>query len=152
MSLHRTLLALGAAAFALALGTAAASAATAYASTTVNVRAGAGTGYGVVDVLHEGERVDVDRCKGAWCFVEKSGPDGWVNANYLTQDRFDRDDERYDRYDRYDRRDDFEFFDGEDMYDDDGFIIVRPHRHIYRPFYRSQVCVGGNNASFCLSN
>ena len=149
MSLHRTLLTLGGAAIALALGTAAASAATAYASTTVNVRAGAGTGYSVVDVLHEGERVDVDRCKGAWCFVEKSGPDGWVNANYLTQDR---EDDRFDRDDRrYDRRDGFEFFDG-DMYDDDGFIIVRPHRHVYRPFYRSQVCVGGNNASFCLSN
>ena len=149
MSLHRTLLTLGGAAIALALGTAAASAATAFASTTVNVRAGAGTGYGVVDVLHEGERVDVERCNGAWCFVEKSGPDGWVNANYLTQDR---EDDRFDRDDRrYDRRDDFEFFDG-DMYDDDGFIIVRPHRHVYRPFYRSQVCVGGNNASFCLSN
>ena len=140
MSLNRTLLTLGGAALALALGTAAASAATAFASSTVNVRSGPGTGYGIVDALYPGERVDVDHCRGAWCFVEKRGPDGWVNANYLTQDR-DRWDDRYD--------------DDEDPFP---FYVVRPHfRPFYPPFHhypipRSQVCIGGSNASFCITD
>ncbi len=137
MSLNRTLLTIGGAALALAVGTAAVSAATAFASSTVNVRSGPGTGYGIVDALYPGERVDVDHCRGAWCFVEKRGPDGWVNANYLTQDR--------DRWDRY-----------EDDEDPFPFYIVRPHfRPIYpfhRPVPRSQVCVGGSNASFCITD
>ena len=68
--------------------------------------AGAGPGYPVVDVLHPGERVEVDYCKGAWCAVEKRGPDGWVNANYLDSGR-DYDDE--DGY-YYDDRDEPDFF------------------------------------------
>lgn len=53
----------------------------------VNVRSGPGTGYAVVDVLRRGERVDVEYCRGNWCFVEKRGPDGWVSANYLRTGR-----------------------------------------------------------------
>lgn len=54
------------------------------ATASVNVRSGPGTGYAVVDTLRAGQRVEVDRCTGGWCFVEKSGPDGWVSARYLS--------------------------------------------------------------------
>ena len=128
MSFARPALAVLGAALGIALATSAASAATAYADATVNVRSGPGTSHGVVDVLDEGQRVEVDYCKGLWCFVEKPGPDGWVNANYLTQDYWD---------------------DEED--DDAEFYITRPHVH-FRPFYRSQACVSGPNASFCISD
>lgn len=126
--------AIGAAAFGLVLATSAASAATAYASTTVNLRTGPGTSYSVADVLDPGQRVEVDYCKGLWCFVEKPGPDGWVNASYLTQDYWDDDEEDY-----------------EDEYDDGEFYITRPHRP-FRPFSRSQACISGPNASFCITN
>lgn len=120
----------------LAIGTAAASAATAYATTTVNLRSGGGTGYAVLDVLRPGERVEVEYCRGAWCFVEKPGPDGWVNANYLSADRYDDDDDDY--------------FDDDD---DDDYAIIRPRPRVqYSPWYRSQVCTGGSNFSFCIGN
>jgi hypothetical protein len=70
----------------------------AYAETalsTVNVRSGPGTGYGIVDVLRPGQQVDVTRQSSGWCFVVKSGPDGWVSCRYLTADDgddFDDDD------------------------------------------------------------
>jgi len=118
----------------LGVGASAAQAAPAYASSTVNVRAGAGTGYPVVDTLRRGERVDIDYCRGSWCYVTKSGPDGWVSASYLNRDRYDR-----DRYD--------------DRYDDDFYIYERPRYRPYRPFrpyFGSQFCVGGQNASFCV--
>ncbi|MGN6487719.1 MAG: SH3 domain-containing protein [Devosia sp.] len=131
-------LAAAAAAIMLA-GTAAASAAPAYASATVNVRAGAGSGYPVVDVLRTGQRVDVQYCRGAWCAIEQSGPDGWVNANYLDSGR---DYDSYDRSDRYDRYDD-----GPDFY------IVNPRPRIQSwPYFRNRACVGGTNASFCISD
>ena len=122
----------------LLAGTAAASAATAYASTEVNVRAGAGTAYPVVDVLHEGERVEVDYCKGAWCAIEKPGPDGWVNANYLEAERShsDRDDDEYDSED-----------------DDSDFYLIYPGSHAqFWPYYRSRSCIGGPNARFCIAD
>jgi uncharacterized protein YraI len=122
----------------LLAGSAAASAASAYASSTVNVRAGAGTGYPVVGVLRRGERVDIDYCRGAWCLIETRRGDGWVNANYLNQRntyRRERYDDRYDYYDDY----------------DDGFYITRPGPLPY-PYYRSEACIGGSNASFCISN
>ena len=62
---------------------AAASAAPAVATSSVNVRGGPGTSYGVVDTLRPGEAVDVLGCRSGWCYVEKSGPDGYVSANYL---------------------------------------------------------------------
>lgn len=54
------------------------------ATASVNVRSGPGTNYAVVDTLRAGQQVDVDRCSGGWCFVEKAGPDGWVSARYLS--------------------------------------------------------------------
>lgn len=55
----------------------------AYATATVNVRSGPGTGYRVVDALYPGERVEIRNCSGRWCYVIKSGPDGWVAKSYL---------------------------------------------------------------------
>lgn len=136
MTLKRTICAAALVTAALFGGVATAQAANAWASTTVNVRAGTGTGYPVVDVLRRGERVEVEYCKGAWCFVSKPGPNGWVNANFLTQNRYD------------------------DEEDEGYFFIERPRPvfrpHYYRPwaypYYNSQVCVGGSKASFCISN
>jgi len=68
---------------ALVLIPAAASAAPAEATASVNVRGGPGTSYGVVDVLSPGEDVDVLGCRSGWCYVEHSGPDGYVSSNYL---------------------------------------------------------------------
>jgi hypothetical protein len=48
---------------------------------------GPGTQYGVIDTLRRGETVDVQQCRGSWCYVVKSGPDGWVSANYLNRGR-----------------------------------------------------------------
>lgn len=135
MPFRRFALGLAGALVVLAAGIGAASAASAYASSTVNVRSGPGTGYSVVGVLRPGQRVEIDRCKGAWCLIEQRGPDGWVNANYLNADRYD-DDDYYD-----------------DDYYDDGFYLERP-RYRYRsyPFYRSQACFGQPNISFCFGN
>lgn len=55
------------------------------AKSAVNVRTGPGTSYGIVDQLTAGEVVEITECSpNGWCFVEHSGPDGWVSANYLT--------------------------------------------------------------------
>ncbi len=72
-----------AATFMLVTSTIAAFAVPATATTGVNVRSGPGTGFGIVDTLHAGEAVNVTECQGGWCYVEKSGPDGWVSGNYL---------------------------------------------------------------------
>jgi len=137
MSLKRNLLTAGIAAAAIIGSTIAALAAPAYATATVNVRAGPGTGYSAIDTLRPGEGVDIDYCRGSWCFVTKSGPDGWVSASYLSRGS-------YDRY--YDDDDDF-YLDRR---------LVRPYRSYrpYRPYYspRSSACIGGPNASFCISN
>jgi uncharacterized protein YraI len=137
MSLKRTALTFGIAVAALVGSTVAALAVPAFATSNVNVRTGAGTGYGVVDVLRRGERVDIDYCRGSWCFVNKSGPDGWVSASYLSRDRYD--DDFYD--------------DDDDFYIDEG-PFYRPYRP-YRPYFyrpRSSACIGGPNASFCITN
>lgn len=56
------------------------------ATTSVNVRAQPVNGA-VVDVLRPGQQVEIDRCQSnGWCYVRKSGPDGWVSARYLTND------------------------------------------------------------------
>ncbi|GEM_PF-7112553 len=51
--------------------------------TDVNVRSGPGVRFGKVDVLREGEVVDITECQGNWCYVIKPGPDGWVSGRYL---------------------------------------------------------------------
>ena len=67
----------------------------AVATGSVNVRAAPVNGA-VVDVLRPGQQVEIDRCTGGWCYVIKSGPDGWVSSNYLSDDDsgFDDDDDR----------------------------------------------------------
>jgi len=47
------------------------------------VREGPGLRFDVEDRLRFGERVDVRRCVSAWCYVQKSGPDGWVASRFL---------------------------------------------------------------------
>lgn len=77
---------IAAAAFAATLlGASAAQAAQATAS--VNVRSGPSTSYRVVDTLRPGEQVDIRECRSnGWCYVIKSGPDGWVSGRYLSGD------------------------------------------------------------------
>ena len=96
MALTRKLIASGLATLAVLATTAAASAAPAFATSNVNVRSGPGTGYGVVDALRRGERVDIQYCRGSWCFVQKRGPDGWVSANYLSSGGGGWDDDWYE--------------------------------------------------------
>lgn len=75
---------LGAALFGALLFPSVASAATA--TTAVNVRSAPVNGA-VVDVLRAGQQVEIDRCQSnGWCYVIKSGPDGWVSSRYLTND------------------------------------------------------------------
>lgn len=146
MNLRPNAKSLGLAAMLVLGSTVASMAATAYATTNVNVRSGPGPSYRQVDVLRAGQRVDVDRCTGSWCYVVKAGPDGWVSANYLSRgggggrDYYD-DDYYYDDY-------------------DDGFYIRpprRPHRPypvypVYPRYPSSSVCFGNPNASFCISD
>lgn len=87
MALRNKLLASGLATLAIVATTVAASAAPAVATGNVNVRSGPGTGYQRVDTLVRGQQVDVQYCRGSWCYVEKRGPDGWVSANYLSSGR-----------------------------------------------------------------
>lgn len=67
----------------------AASASAAYATsakstTALNVRSGPGASYSVVDTLTPGEQVEVNECAAnGWCYIEHTGPDGWVSSNYL---------------------------------------------------------------------
>lgn len=53
-------------------------------TSNVNVRSGPGTNYAVVDTVRRGTQVDVQQCQGSWCYIVKSGPDGWVSSSYLT--------------------------------------------------------------------
>lgn len=68
---------------AMSAGVSVAQAAQAVATSGVNVRSGPGTGYSVVSTLQAGTVVEVIKCQGSWCLVEKPGPDGWVSKNYL---------------------------------------------------------------------
>lgn len=63
--------------------TAAALATGAVATTAVNVRSGPGVSFAILDTLYGGEPVTVTQCQSGWCYVEHSGPDGWVSGNYL---------------------------------------------------------------------
>lgn len=74
----------------------------AVATSTVNVRSAPVSGA-VVDVLRPGQEVEIDRCSGGWCYVLKSGPDGWVSASYLSDD-----DSGYDDGSGYDDEDDID--------------------------------------------
>ncbi len=83
MKTPRYLTAIAAATIGLAASTFAALAVPAVATTAVNVRSGPSVSFAVVDTLFSGESVNVTECQGGWCYVEKSGPDGWVSGNYL---------------------------------------------------------------------
>lgn len=87
MGLNRKILAAGLTALALLGTSVAASAAPAVVTGNVNVRSGPGTSYRAIDTIRRGESVDVQYCRGSWCFVEKRGPDGWVSASYLERGR-----------------------------------------------------------------
>jgi uncharacterized protein YraI len=50
---------------------------------SVNVRTGPSVSFAKVDTLYRGERVSITDRAGGWCFVQKSGPDGWVSCRYL---------------------------------------------------------------------
>ena len=83
MNLKSTSVTAGLAALALVASSVAALASPAVATGSVNVRTGPGINYSRIDTLYPGERVDVQQCKGSWCYVIKSGADGWVSSNYL---------------------------------------------------------------------
>jgi len=53
-------------------------------TSNVNLRSGPGTNYGVIDTMRRGTQVDVQQCQGSWCYIVKSGPDGWISSSYLT--------------------------------------------------------------------
>jgi uncharacterized protein YraI len=55
----------------------------AFATGSVNVRTGPSISFAKVDTLYRGERVSIVDRAGGWCFVRKSGPDGWVSCRYL---------------------------------------------------------------------
>jgi len=79
--LTRKLAIVALAATAIVLPAAAAIAAPAIATTNVNLRNAPGGAK--IGVVQAGERVNVTTCQGSWCFVQRSGPDGWVSKTYL---------------------------------------------------------------------
>ncbi|CAN7513227.1 SH3 domain-containing protein [Devosia sp. LjRoot16] len=136
----------------LGLGIAPASAGGAVASAVVNVRAGPGGSHPVIAVLAPGERVRIDHCRGPWCLVRQSGPDGWVDANYLTTPR---------HYARHGFVAEVEhdsgsyaggYYGGERYYDNYTFL-ERPHQR-YREydFYGDIICIHGRYAQVCPRN
>ena len=69
----------------LMLGGVAYAAQAAEATGAVNVRSGPSTSYRVLDTLRAGENVQVSECRtNGWCYITKSGPDGWVSGSYLS--------------------------------------------------------------------
>jgi hypothetical protein len=148
MALRNKLIASGLATLAIIATTVAAAAAPAIATGSVNVRTGPGTGYPRIDTLHRGEQVDVQYCRGSWCYVQKRGPDGWVSANYLRSGRPSWDND----------------------WDDDHWYNPRPPRPPHwnpyppRPPHwnprpqpypvnpGAQVCFNGPNGYFCIGN
>jgi uncharacterized protein YraI len=87
MQLNKKVLRAGLAGIALLGSVGVAMAAPGFATGNVNVRSGPGTDYFKVGSLRRGQSVDVQGCRGGWCYVQKSGPDGWVSVNYLSAAR-----------------------------------------------------------------
>ena len=146
MALSRKLMAGGLAALSLLASGGAAFAAPAYVTGNINVRSGPGTGYSVIDTIRRGESVDVQQCRGSWCYVEKRGPDGWVSANYLERGGrpgWNDDDDYYrppvyrphpPRPPRWDNG------------------PSRPHYPRYPDRRDNSVCVNGPNGYFCVGD
>lgn len=131
----------------IGLGIAPAFAGGAVASTVVNVRAGPGGSHPVIAVLAPGERVRIDHCRGPWCLVRQSGPDGWVDANYLTTPR---------HYARHGFVANVEhdsgsyaggYYGGERFYDD--YAYLESPRHRMHDFYGDIICIRGHYAQVC---
>lgn len=127
-----------AAAFALAAALPAL-AVTAVATTDVNIRACGSTDCRILDVLGEGEEVEVEYCDGVWCAIDRSGADGFVHAGYLARADRDYRDDDYDDYRRGDYRDD-------DVY----FERRAPRRYHYRYDSLFGACIGGPRARLCV--
>lgn len=128
-----TLKSLALAAVILVVGAVPALALTAEATTEVNVRACGSTECRVLDVLGEGEEVEVEYCEDEWCAVSRRGPDGFVNANYLAR-ASDDDDDYYD-----------------DDFDDRIYFERRYPRRFFRDYDdRLGVCFGNRRARFCV--
>lgn len=83
MKISRIFTLIATAGFGVVASTVVALAVPAVAKSAVNVRTGPGVSYTKVDTLNKGEAVNVVQCKSGWCYVEHSGPDGWVSGNYL---------------------------------------------------------------------
>ena len=137
---------------AIGLGIAPALAGGAVASTFVNVRAGPGGGQPVVAVLEPGQRVRIDHCRGPWCLIRQPGPDGWVDANYLTTPghyarhgfvaNVPHDSGSYAGG----------YYGGERFYDDYAYL-ERPHqRYRMHDFYGDIICIDGKSAQICPRN
>lgn len=84
MTPNKLMIAVTAAIFSILASTVAAMAVPATATGAVNVRTGPSTSYAIVDQLYAGENVEVTQCQSGWCYVQHSGPDGWVSGNYLS--------------------------------------------------------------------
>jgi uncharacterized protein YraI len=121
----------------------------AVASTAVNVRAGPGGNQPVIAVLAAGERVRIDHCRGPWCLVRQSGPDGWVDANYLTTPR------HYARHGFVAEVDHASgsyaggYYRGERHFDDNAFLERPHHRYQDHDFYGDIICIRGDFAQVC---
>ena len=87
MQLNKKVLKAGLASIALLASAGVAMAAPGFATGNVNVRSGPGTDYFKVSSLRRGQSVEVLGCRSGWCYVQKSGPDGWVSSNYLSAAR-----------------------------------------------------------------
>lgn len=84
MFMKRMIISAVAVALGVMLGVSVAFATDAKATTWVNVRAGPGTNFAAVDTMAPGEVGNMTQCQGSWCYIERSGTDGWVSSNYLT--------------------------------------------------------------------
>lgn len=161
MSLRSLTIAAGLAAALVGAGAVPAFAVTAEAVAELNVRSCGSIRCRIVDVLHEGERVDVIYCEDEWCAIEHRGEDGFVNANYL--ERSDRD--RHDRRHRRDRDDrDYVYYDGHSgetchyergaYYCDDAFadeFYIEPRRNLHRvPNSYGATCSRGPKGQVCI--
>jgi uncharacterized protein YraI len=149
MSHNRFTLAVSGALVALVLGTAAATAGGAVASTVVNVRAGPGSGFPVIDVLGAGQRVRVDHCRGPWCLIRQPGPDGWVDANYITTRRHYRNHGYTENVEHDAGHYAGGYYGGENHYDEYSYLERPHHRYSTYSFYGDVICIKGSYAKIC---
>jgi uncharacterized protein YraI len=121
----------------------------AVASGFVNVRAGPGGGHPVVAVLDPGQRVRIDHCRGPWCLIRQAGPDGWVDANYLTTPR------HYARHGFVPNvaHDSGSYaggyYGGERFYDDYAYLEHPHQRYRMHDFYGDIICIEGAYSQVC---